>query len=115
MLDIKWILENPDKFDLCMSKRNTVPVKVEELIELNTKIKECNNKIQTRKDKIIAAQFLKIKSDNNATGTVNQHQKISQEINNKLNLYNKEKNTGKIRYMNSSCIMSPIYYQIQYI
>jgi seryl-tRNA synthetase len=73
MLDIKWILENSDKFDLCMSKRNTVPVKVEELIELNTKIKECNNKIQTRKDKIIAAQFLKIKSDNNATGTVNQH------------------------------------------
>jgi hypothetical protein len=56
-----------------MSKRNTVPVKVEELIELNTKIKEYNNKIQTRKDKIIAAQFLKIKSDNNATGTVNQH------------------------------------------
>jgi seryl-tRNA synthetase len=79
MLDIKWILENSDKFDLCMSKRNTVPVKVEELIELNTKIKECNTKIQTRKDKIIAAQFLKIKSDNNATGTVNQHQKISQD------------------------------------
>ena len=57
MLNIKWILENPYKFDICMSKRTTVPVKVEELIELNTKIKECNNKIQTRKDKLSQNNF----------------------------------------------------------
>lgn len=95
MLNLKWILENPELFDKAMQKRN-LDLRAEKIIQLDKSKKEQLTKLQDLQSKrnSMSKEVGVLKSQGkDATDLMAQVSEINKEINNIENIIGDEKNS----------------------